>query len=449
MNRLSLNNGSALFIVLIVLLLITTLFSAVILYGSYHRRLALQDIQDSQAYYLAESGIEYALARLNDEPGFEQTFTENISPTGRIEVALKPFGAYLLCESRGIAGKRNKIIRCLIGAVPDQMFTHALNLGGQDYPLTLAGHTTIIGDVLVSPSGVLPGRYKGQRFGSDKLVYGEIIKSPTDRMPLYDDTIITEFIDGLSGIDIMSARRFDKTTVIDDNAINLIEQDSLLKFDANLAINLVDKKLDLTNKYLKVGGNLHITGDSRIYGYGIIEVEGETLLDGDCQVKDMVIVVKREATIAGNAVYAGQLLGNADIEVQGNAALSQSATLINIGELTDEPRCIYLNTAESSSGYIICDLLTAGVNQPGRQRMLKAIDLSDSADFTGVIFNSGYSKISGELTGNISSGSFYIYDAPTVYINWLVDAMLESSAEIKVVPAVFAGVNGYGKIGGL
>ena len=449
MSRLQLQNGSALLLVLVALLLITSLYSAVVLYGSYHRRLALQDVMDTQAFYLAESGIEAALSELNQTQDYRLVFSRDISANESCEVNVKPYGAYLLCDSRGKAGTRTKTIRCLIGAIPEERFKNAINLGGQDYPLTLAGRTTITGDVLVSPSGVLPGRFKGKRFGGSKLVFGEIIKSPNDRLPLYDDAVINQFLSDVGQISFNSSREIDKTFILDDAALIELQKDSLIEFKANLIISLKDKTLDMTGKHFKVDGNLIVNESSRIYGYGVIEVEGEVQLEGECYLKDLIILTNRDVQITGEAVYSGQLIANAKVEIAQNAWLDRNATIICLGDIDDDERCVYLNSSELSRGTILCDLENINANRPGHRNIIKTIDTSPDCNFAGVIFNTGYSKVSGNISGNLSTGSFYIFDSPTVFINWLVDATVKSDDVFAAIPAVFAGGAGYAKVGGL
>jgi len=449
MSRLRLENGSALLLVLVAILLITSLYSAVVLYGSYHRRLALKDVMDTQAFYLAESGIETALSRLNRKPDYRLAFNMDVGPNESFKVSVKPYGAYLLCESIGRAGSCDKTISCLIGALPEEKFKNAINLGGQDYPLTLAGRTTIIGDVLVSPSGVLPGRFKGKRFGGSKLVFGEIVQSPSDRLPRYDDAVINQFLTDVNQISFNSNKEIDKTFILDDAAWFELQNDSLLEFKANLIISLKDKTLDMTGRHFKVNGNLLVNESSRIYGYGVIEVEGEVQLEGECYLKDLIVLARRDVQLTGDAVYGGQLIASAKIDIAGSASLAGNAAVICLGEIDEDERCVYLNSTELSQGMILCDLENMNANKPGHRNIMKTIDMSPKCNFAGVVFNTGYSQIAGNISGNLSTGSFYIFDSPTVFINWLVDATVKADDILTTVPAVFAGGAGYAKVGGL
>ncbi|MCP4580524.1 MAG: hypothetical protein GY839_02820 [candidate division Zixibacteria bacterium] len=449
MNKLRSKNGSVLLLVMVALLLITTLYSAVVLYGSYHRRLALQDVMDTQAFYMAESGIEAAVAKLNQESNYGLAFSGEVDSLKGYEVNVRPFGAYLLCESKGKAGTRDKTLRCLIGAVPEDKFDNAINLGGQDYPLTLAGRTTIIGDVLVSPSGVLPGRFKGKRFGGKKLVFGEIKKSPNNRLPPFDDSIIEQFQSEIDRIAFSSSREIDKTFILDDANWPEIQKDSLIEFNSGLIISINEKSLNMTGRHFKVNGNLVINEISRVYGYGIVEVEGEVQIEGNCYLKDLIILVDNDVEIKGDAVYAAQLIAKSKVEITENATLSGNGVVVCLGEIADDERCVYLSGLKPCQGSILCDLENINANKPGHRNIMKTVDISPGSSFSGVIFNTGYSKVSGNISGNLSTGSFYMYDSPTVFINWLVDAAVESGDRLETIPAVFAGGTGYAKIGGL
>jgi len=449
MNKINTQSGSALFVVLIALLLVTSLYSAVILYGSYHRRLALRDVLDTKAFYLAESGIEAALARLNQDHNYNFSLSEQIEASGRYEADIKPYGVWLLCTSKGISGTREKILRCLIGAVPEPKFKNALNLGGQNFPLTLAGRTSITGDVLVSPSGVLPGRFKGKRFGSERLVFGEIKQSSFNRLPQYDDNVLKQFQEEIGQIRHKERKIIDRTFILDNENAYIIEKDSVIQFRSDLIIDLAEKVFDLTNKYFQIKGDLTVIHSSRIYGFGVIDVEGEVILDDNCYLKDVIISAQNDIFMKGNSAFGGQFISNSKVEISQSAYLTGNAVVVNTGELTDIDRCIYIESSQQSHGILFCDLQSNQNNRPGRPSMFKSIDLSNYSDFNGIIYNTGYSKISGKIIGNLSTASLYIYDAPTVYINWLVDAIITSGDVFKTVPVVFAGETGYAKVGGL
>jgi hypothetical protein len=448
MNRLANNKGSALLIVLIALLLVTSLYAAVILYGSYHRRLAIREVADTRAFYLAESGIEAALSRLNQESEYKFVLSEKIGNSGGYEVDVKPFGAYLLCTSTGTSGIRARTLRYLIGMKPENKFSNAVNLGGQDYPLTLAGRTTIIGDVLVSPAGVLPGRFKGRRYGGEKLVYGEIIQSAFDRLPEYSDTIINAFKSDIERLTFGKGMVFDRTFILNENTLPDIQDDSLIQFNSDLIIELEEKAFDLTDKYFLVRGNLQVSNSSRLYGFGIIKATGDVIFDNDCYLKDMIIMSDKDILFKGNSVFAGQLLAGGKVEITQTASLDCQAVVIATGELTDEDRGIYFSSSQKSQGIILCDLKLGQTNRPG-QRMYKSIDLADGSDFSGLIYNTGCSRVSGSLSGCLSTASLYIYDAPTVYINWLVDAIVASENIYEIIPAAFTGSGIYAKVGRL
>jgi hypothetical protein len=445
MSRFKTEKGSALLIVLVVLLLIMILFSMVVLYGNYHQINAIHDIGDTKAFYLAESGIEAALARLNKDKEIRFTFSDNVENMGSFTVDIRPFGAYQLCTSVGKSNTQSKTVTCLIGARNGGKFLNALNLGGQDYPLMLAGRTRIVGDILVSPSGVLPGRFKGQNYSGDVLVDGEIKQSPLDRMPTYDDKIIRNFITNVNDRASVEPTIFDAGFVLDDHSCSQINGDSNLLFKVNLTVSLEDNVIDLSNKFIKVKGNLIVGNKSKLRGCGVIDVDGDIRMSEDCYLKDMVLLAKRDTFIKGKAMFGGQIIASGKVEITQDAVLTGFGTIINIGPANDRDRCVYIESVQDSKGIIICDIITKNAPNPGQNREIKSIDLASNSQFSGVIYNTGYSKISGNVTGNVSTAYLYLYEAPTVYIDWLVNSTIIKGEEIKTIPAVFAGETGYAK----
>jgi len=150
--------------VLIFILLTTILLSIVILYNSYKNTLITRSTDEIKAYYLAETALQYALREISngniDISGIQ--FNKGIKGAGRIEYEVQDYGVYLLCKGRGTAGKKTIELKGLLGIIPGDEFSRAINLGGVDYPLVVSGNTRINGDVVVGSSGIITGKYKGR-----------------------------------------------------------------------------------------------------------------------------------------------------------------------------------------------------------------------------------------------------------------------------------------------
>jgi hypothetical protein len=449
MNKFGYSKGSALIIVLIVLLLVMILFSMVILYGSYHFKLASKDLNETKAFYMAESGIEAALASLNSGPDKVLSFSDTVNGSGSFYVDVKPFGAFLLCTSTGKSANVLQTIKCLIGCKVEGKFKNVLNLGGQDYPLMLAGKTKIVGDVLVSSAGVLPGRFKGQGFSGEKLVDGEIIQSPVKRLPDYDQSIINNYLENFRGRPFENGTVYSTTFMLSDDNISEINSDSILLYESDLVINLEKETLDLTGKSLRVEGQLRISGDSKIMGYGAIETENDISVEGNSIIKDVVLISKKDALFKDESKFAGQLISFGRTEFAEQASTANNATLVNVGDKNDNDRCIYLSGYGEIEATIISDIQSKDISRPGESAISKNIELSGNCHFRGAIYNTGYSQISGSIKGSLSTNYLYLYDAPTVYIDWLVNTTIENIDNPDILPAVFGTEGEYVKSGNI
>lgn len=125
--------GSILLPVLAVLLLLTFLFTSVILYGAWHKMRAVKELQALRASYLAEAGVNRAIWCLSGHEGKDiswrtDSLTYCVKDADSYKFSVSSWGGYLAVESEGKAGSTRRKVKALIGQMPSEHFTRAINL---------------------------------------------------------------------------------------------------------------------------------------------------------------------------------------------------------------------------------------------------------------------------------------------------------------------------------
>jgi len=430
---------------LVLIFLIGILLTVVVYYGSYHRLLMARKMNSLKAHYLAESALEVALAKLKgaDEIPLNAPFDTTAENIGRMQFEISPFGAYLLCRARGIVGRESAEVRGLLGKAAGVEFSSAINLGGAAYPLVLAGGTRITGDVVTGPAGVIPGRFEGRGFDGLQLVNGRIITDRANRMPGMDSTTIFKAPGSRPPAEEGRGTRFDSWVELSDENYAEFGKAEYPVFGAGLGISLDDEILDLTDRRWRVEGELAIAGNSRVSGFGVLEVDGSCIITGRSELRDLVLLCSGEITAQDGSLIKCQLISRAGIGFQDSAGVAwPGIALLFCGY---EPGSIrYESTAKSSGALIL--LVEGAAAQDWRNRTdVPGIIVGPRGRWKGLVYSEAYATIQGRVTGNVSAREFYLYARPTAYFNWLVDAGIESDSALvgTIIPTIFAARGGY------
>ena len=439
--------GSVILPVLATLFLITILLSLMILYESYHNVLVMKEVNRTRSYYLAESGLQVVLARLNSlgYGAVNKHFEEKIADVGLFRAIAIPYGGYLLCRSEGISAKETTILHGLLGSVPAKAFDTAINLMDREYPLIISGATTIVGDVSVGNGGVIAGRFKGKGFEGDRLVNGNTYPSDVSNAPEPDLQLYRLFQDSLLKQGEHFDKIFERTVIVEEATEIKLSDHSRLLFEGDLLLRLREKTLDINDRYLRVKGNLFIKESTKIIGFGVIETEGKVEISGHAEVRDCIIFAHGAAVLKDNSVFKAQLISNSLIMAVDSVALRNPSLLFVNTRGLDKPGRITLRSAVSCKG----SALLIGDERPevewGKKKQVPTIEVSDVSRFEGLVYSTEFVSLSGEVNGNITTTQFYYYEQPTIYLNWVIDAAVRHTDNDKLLmtPVLLGANNGY------
>lgn len=422
--------GSAILPLLVLVLLLTILLSTVIFYGAYHRTMAVRYMRRLQARYLAESALQLGLRAMTQSAPvltFPLRGTEMVDGVGTCEFQIAPFGLYLLCQAQGTAGGQTHTLRGLLGRSSGDEWATAINLGGGNYPLVLAGDTHIMGDVIVGPAAVIAGKFEGRNFNGSQLVAGDIISDRTNRMPRCDSAMTVAALGSMDRDPRMEFEMvFDQQMILSDENITEANGHQNILFRAGLTVALDTSLLDITGRHWFVQGDLVIRGKSRLFGFGRLETQRNLSITDDAELRDILITCHGDAQMRDRTLFKGQLICSNEISVDDSARLEWPAILAadatdGIGSISCQSRADLWGSAVVFGA----DSLVYGRHQ---DQSIPGITIASSRLWRGLIYSQGYCTIRGQVQGNISTQAFYLYAEPTAYINWLVDARISADS---------------------
>ena len=436
--------GSALLPVLSVFFILILVFTSVVMYGAWHRLRARLTLQNLKASYLAEAGVNRALWLLS---GHEQKdlnfrtegFLQKIDTLQSYQFRIKNWGGYLLVESEGKAGRAKKSVKALIGQKQTEEFNRAINLGSPDYPLVVAGRTRIKGDVLLSPAGVIEGKFKGEGFLGDKLVDGKVYTQKSNRLPVFNTGLVTEFEELINHTKETAGSRMDRSLVIDRNTEQGYLKDKTIYIEGDILINAPKKKTLRGPCILFSTGKIEITGESKLEDRLILVAEKGIEVSGRTQLDDCILYSRKQVTLKDDALFEGQIFSDSSIVVEDRAKILFPSFLLVTGKkIKDRIEGkieIRSKEAEGILGLVEKDIGSSAFFMKNNG----VITISPQTVFKGITYSSNYTDVEGALYGNVSTNMFYFYSEPTTYIDWLKDAVINRE-ELKkelILPLVF------------
>jgi cytoskeletal protein CcmA (bactofilin family) len=396
-------NGSALITVVIIITITVIFLSILFLYSVYQRRMVANLGYQTQTYHNAKSAVLLALQKYNSFTPKKYTF--HFQQNDSTSVHIEPYGLFL----RATAVSKIKDIQSsrtfLIGQKQDARFKAALILGDVDNPLVVAGNTLIRGDVLVGLAGVKPGVLKGRRFRGEKTIIGKMIRKRTSSLPSFNKQLIESQIDRL--------QHFYPTAL--SNAIYHFPKLKLNNGSMVLSTDILRSLQEQGLKSIIGPGTIFVEGKisiSNIYLQGPITVfsENEVLLDQSFSSKN-VLWFTQSLIISSQSEMSGQFYANRKITINSGVHLSYPSV---VGVISESANQLTISEKAIVNGSV----LLSGENDP-------KLIINENAIINGVIYSDNYTELRGVVNGSVLTQSFYMYEAPTVYINWINNATID------------------------
>ena len=439
MTKLQNERGSILLAAFAILALLVIIMTALIAYGSWHKARCQLVLNRVKATYLAEAGIQHALADLRENgSSWTQTQSFRVDMTGSFTYSTRPWGGYLLIESKGISGKTEERLQATIGQVAPPIFTSTLSLIGPPYPLVVAGNTTITGDVLIGPAGISEGELHGQSYRGDSLVYGDIHTLQPQQVPQFRDDLISEFLNNLKMMKQDCRSRTDLSIIIRNDAETGSSDTDSRRTSVSIVFDIPDTTPVRRPQCFFADGSITVTGQSHLQHQMLVSATSITVKEDAC-LSDCILVAP-SITLTDQADVAGQLFADSLVVVEKAAKLSEMALVYLVGHLVTDEWTGTINI-ESNRTSEAC-LVFHGSSHADASRQVKQtgrIRIAPASTVNGIIWTEGYLEMLGTMNGSAAANLLYYYESPTLYLNWLVNAAIGPArgSEQRVLPLMF------------
>lgn len=441
MTKLQNERGSILLAAFAILALLVIVMTALIAYGSWHKARCQLVLNRVKATYLAEAGIQHALAELRENADrWTSTLSIRVDTVGSFTYSTRPWGGYLLIESKGVSGRTEERLQATIGQVAPTIFTSTLSLIGPPYPLVVAGNTRIDGDVQVGPAGVSKGELHGQSYRGDSLVYGDIRTLESQQVPQFRDDLILEFLNNLRKMKQDCRNGTDLSLIIRSPETATGADVESRKTSASIVIDVSDTTPVRQPQYLFADGSITVTGQSHVQHQVLRSASSITVKEGAC-LSDCILIAPSIA-ITDRADVSGQLFADSLVVVEGEAKLSDMALVYLVGHpVNDEwTGTINIESNRTSEACLVFHgnahvdgMVSQQIKQTGRVRIARASKVN------GIIWTEGYLEMLGTMNGSVAANLLYYYESPTLYLDWLVNASIGPARDNgqRVLPLIF------------
>jgi hypothetical protein len=442
------SKGSALMAVLTVLFVLLTVFFSVFGFAVSRSALLKKKINIERASYLADAGINHLLFvlstdSLNWRNAIETGIADTIFTDEKYSVRVDLSGGYLMATSTGSAGNRKAIKKALIGLMPSDIINAAVINGNINYPLVLAGHSYIHGDVIVGPEAVTRGAIEGETSPDTQLVAGRIILQHSSPLPQMDPKIIEE-IQAALFIKIKDPTK----TLVGSSVISKLDipkrQDHLiLTVEDNLEINslrLNSKNKEITifaSGDISIRGKCHLEGPLEIVASGSIDVSEDSFLDGPLLYAQDSIIFRDKAFFRGQAICGERM------EIGGNCRIDYPSLLFVMAQGKRENDS---SSIEFTPGTVSRTLAFISGNENMNLWSHHLLRIDTEAIVIGIAYSGQLTELRGSLYGVSLTDSYWFYKPPTSYINWLHNSVIDRSRSdfFPVFPLTFPNYNGFG-----
>lgn len=432
MHLLADQRGSAFWAVIAVLLVSSLLFSTVVFYGAWHQTQNRRLLYESQGRYLALAALETVRARLNGSGSAEEILaggiiTDSLAGRQTWQAAIAPWGCYWRAVCTGKSHRLTHTIDALIGRHPHSDFGFALRLFGPPYPLVMAGESQIRGDVAMGPAGVMAGRFRGRSREDTVLVDGQVESNPQPRAPTFDWSVWDAFLNRMSLLRERIPVRGDRTLIIEDTT-RLAAGDSVIIVDAPVTIR---RQLELATPSSAV----------ILIASGPVLIAGNTRIDARCAiVSDRYIEVTDSASVSGVILRAPRIIIR-DVARFSGQALADTLLEVKDRAVTRFPCLLWVTgTRESMTSSVLrlgsiepCAGIAGVSNSTGEiwdrnHQLPRELVMDDQSSWTGYLEVCGRAAIGGEVVGSVQAELLAVKDPPTLYLNWLLDAVIDRGA---------------------
>lgn len=408
------DSGSAIITVIVFLTITLFFISLIILYDHQKNKLIKNYGAEVQSFYTAKSAVllsltkyEKQLKKNNYNP---KTYKYSLFNKDTTWITMRPWGVFIYCSAKSKIKNISKERQFLISLKPDHRFNAAVIIGDLKNPLVVSGQTVITGDVIVGPAGIKAGTMHGSHYKGKKLVFGSIRKESESFYPQLNEEPLLDQMRILRQNEELAAslRERGKQTINLENRSVYLDQTEL--------DNLIQEGL----KEITGPGIIYLKGAARLQNIslrGLITIYSEDEVAFYHPVKaENILVIAGRIKIGKNLVLRGQFIATDGIKIGNEVKLEYPSVvyLISREMVSDEANLTIDDNVTINGGVIL-----AGTS------LRSNLSISEKGVVNGFTYSGNYTQLAGTVNGTVMTKSFYLYSSPTLYINWINNAVID------------------------
>lgn len=424
--------ATALPAVLAVVTVLTVLAGTVLAVFAAQYRFIRRDVHRLQARYLAEAAVYVALDSLQRNPLWRTDRVVVALPgEATAEVAVAAFGGYVLV--RAVAQRRRSrfTLRAFVGEVPPVAFRNALYVWDTASSLNVAGTTVVRGDVVVGGRGVETSAYKGRSFRG--VVDGAVFATPDLAPPFFD---VRPYDDALAWLEarLVPGVPPDPEAVSHGEAPyvaarHLPADNPVLWFDGDARVTAADQPRFERPVTVAAAGRLVVEGPLRFEPGTVFAAAGDLVVEGAVAGRGGLFYGRTGVEVGPGVDCAAQVFSRSRVRVYGDAYLRYPSLLYVAGDAAEQGGAVELADSAVVDGLVLHPPL-----DPRPAAVRGRVVLQRGTRVRGAVFNALETEVHGIVDGTLLTHRLYFYDAPTSYVNWLLDA----AVAVGERPASFA-----------
>lgn len=408
-------HGSALISVIVFITIVLFFISIMILYNHLQFKNITQYGMRIQTHHNAKSAILILLNQHIDKKLTPGNYYVSVNKDDSTVVEVVPWGLYLKIKATSTIKSVRSARTFLIGKIGMPLISNALVIGDTRNPLIFTGNTFVSGDALVGPQGIRPGVLKGIRYKGTHILDGSMVKDSHSYLPKFQaESILNNQIykiKSLNAIGYRSVKKTENHLALENQTVFISQSDldDLIKNGVNKIVgpgilmaneNLVFKNLDIYNQVQIVCGN-EVTFLSPLHGEHLLVFAKKIYIDGPC-------------------VLRGQFYANLDLAVENGAEFNYPSIVgLILENSAKQEQILKIGKNIRFEGIVLVSDL-----KETDSRLKYMLKTDPGSIILGMCYSGLYSELHGTVYGTVMTRSFYLYERPTIYINWLKDAVI-------------------------
>jgi hypothetical protein len=374
------------------------------------------------AGFLADAGVQTVLSRLESDSLATADTVETAPNGGTIRIKTLAWGPYLRVVSEGQFANQRVRSSALFGSVPPPCFAGAITVTDPNYPLVVAGNTTINGDVYAGPLGMTTGRIRGEGVVNEKFHTGQVITVPTPPYVTLDTTFLARYLAEQGKRRSATAIQLPGTQVWASPPPEAAKGDYSCRIENSLKLENCQLEVGPHLLSLFVSGSVEITGRSTITGLVEI-VAGGSISVSDSSVLDETLLYSGDAIVlTGKSQFCGVAVSPRRVSMSDRAGMTYPGLLmVKLSDPDCHDSCgIWLKSHGLLEG--ICYLAAAPIS---KRPVGYQLFLDTAVSFTGLLLSEGVSDLRGTLFGSVMTHRFLYTEPATEYLNWVKDLKVD------------------------